>query len=161
RCAQVCPAGTTCVNGTCSCGGALISCSGMCVNPTTDPSNCGGCSMLCSSNHMLTITCNGTCNGTCNTGYSDCNNDKRLDGCEVATGSNVNNCGSCGKVCSTNNLTPNCTNGVCGGTCFPGYTNCNGNISDGCEIHTDADINNCGGCGVAYVCSSFNVQTRS
>ena len=43
----------------------------------------------------------------CKTGYGDCNQ-KAVDGCEVATGSDANNCGGCGIKCAES-----CSNGLC------------------------------------------------
>lgn len=99
----------------------------------------------CSANNV-TQSCNtgtGVCNGACSSGFADCNGDKNTDGCEISTNTDVSNCGGCGTTCSTNNITPSCTSGVCGGTCNVGYANCNGQASDGCETATTC---NAGGC---------------
>src|SRR5581483_9334009 len=97
------------------------------------------------------------CTGTCGAGFSDCNGDKQTDGCEVATGTDVNNCGGCGTSCSNVNIgTVVCTNGICSGACNPGFSDCNGNKqTDGCETAVSADPKNCGTCGT--VCSSTNI----
>jgi hypothetical protein len=43
---------------------------------------------------------------------------------------------------------PSCAAGGCAlGSCSPGYANCNGLVSDGCEVHSDVDSSNCGACG--------------
>jgi hypothetical protein len=40
-------------------------------------------------------------------------------------------------------------NGVCTIlVCNAGFANCNGIYSDGCEVNTQTDNNNCGGCGI-------------
>ena len=63
------------------------------------------------------------CNGTCTTLSTD-----------------VNNCGSCGNVCTTTvaNATATCTNGVCGFTCNAGSLVCGNNCcgsDQGCRTN--------------------------
>jgi hypothetical protein len=95
----------------------------------------GLCSIaLCSPGYQ-------TCDGTTDTGYDT--------GCEVSF-SDVNNCGSCGAVCpgdASLNMAPTCVDSTCGGTCVEGYKNCNADLTDGCEVATLTDPQNCGECG--------------
>jgi uncharacterized repeat protein (TIGR01451 family) len=61
------------------------------------------------------------------------------------------NCGACGVKCSVANGLPACVGGACViAVCSPGYSNCDGQYGDGCEV-ADAsfasDPSNCGGCG--------------
>jgi hypothetical protein len=74
---------------------------------TADPNHCGGCTNVCSTNHIPTATCAaGVCNGTCQTGYADCNNNKLTDGCETLLA-----CGSCcGTTCGAGTT---CISGTC------------------------------------------------
>jgi hypothetical protein len=128
----------------------------------SDPNSCGGCSAACSSNHMATRTCGGgNCNGACAAGFADCNGNKRNDGCEIDLTTDANNCGACGTTCSSNHMaTRTCGSGTCNGTCASGFLDCNGNKqTDGCEINTLTDPDNCGGCGI--VCSSNHMATRT
>ena len=96
--------------------------------------NCGACSLACSSNNVTPLCSGGVCSGPCLYGFSDCNNNKAIDGCESNTLSDSSNCGSCGSPCSTNHVTPSCTGGQCQGTCQTGWGNCDGDLrSNGCE----------------------------
>jgi hypothetical protein len=56
-------------------------------------------------------------------------------------------CGSCA-ACNLPQATAGCSAGVCTiASCGAGYANCNSNPTDGCEVYTAGDVNNCGGCG--------------
>ena len=131
------------------------------TNIASNPSSCGGCGVVCSANNLTPSCGGGVCNGACNTGFADCNGNKQLDGCEVATLTDSKNCGGCGKVCSSSNVNnPTCAAGVCNGACNAGYADCNNNkLTDGCEVAIATDPNNCGACGT--VCSSANMASRT
>jgi hypothetical protein len=152
-----------CNNGTCAigtCNAGFKDCNTMVadgceINITSNVNNCGACGNVCT-------VANGTpgCTGSactvagCNTGFANCNN-QYSDGCEVNTTNNVNNCGICGKICAVANGTPNCVASACGvAGCNVGFKNCNNNPTDGCEVNTQTDPNNCGACGT--VCSVAN-----
>ncbi len=130
------------------------------TNIGRDLLNCGGCGAVCSSNNLLPVCTDGVCGGSCLYGFSDCNSDKLSDGCEVSILTDTNNCGGCGNICSGTHVTPTCMNGICGGSCEPGYENCSGNtLEDGCDTQTGgSDVDHCGGC--TSVCSTMNI-TRS
>lgn len=105
----------------------------------------------------------GTCVlGFCDAGYFDCNA-SLVDGCEAATASDVNNCGTCNTVCSNlPNATEACTAGLCGiGTCDLGYDDCNNNPVDGCEVSVQTDPNNCGSCGLTCSLMTPNCMAGS
>jgi hypothetical protein len=164
-CGNVCtfPNATgTCSSGTCqlnACNAGYADCNnnpadGCEVNASNNANNCGGCGVVCSSNNITPSCGGGLCNGSCNTGFLDCNGNKQTDGCEVNVSNNVNNCGGCGIVCSSNNITPSCGGGVCNGTCSTGFLDCNGNKqTDGCEVNSNTNNNNCGTCG--HVCPQY------
>ncbi len=125
----------------------------------SDVNNCGGCGTVCNLTHATAACTLGTCTvGTCNAGFGDCNA-AAADGCELNTaGSDVNNCGGCGTVCSAPHATAACAVGACVvGTCNAGFGDCNATASDGCELATDADDHNCGACG--NVCGSTTYCT--
>jgi len=114
-CVTTCSGGQVCQSGACtlSCVGGTTNCSGSCVSLAIDPNNCGACGSACSSNHIPVPSCGSSvCNGTCASGWSDCNANKRIDGCEVNTASDNNNCGACGNVCPG---VQTCVNGACTG----------------------------------------------
>ena len=147
-------AGETCSSGTCtltSCNSGYANCdsvesNGCEVNLNTDTSNCGACSNSCTNDHGSTTCSAGTCVPTCAAGWSDCDGDP-TNGCETSLNT-LTNCQSCGDVCSLANGSESCAGGSCVlTTCDSGYSSCNGNDADGCEIDIFDDTSNCGTCG--------------
>ncbi len=62
----------------------------------------------------------------------------------------IANCGACNNACSTApNAAASCNAGTCGIACNFGFGNCDNSAGNGCEINTQADINNCGACNNA------------
>jgi len=73
--------------------------------------------------------------GGCNPGYGDCN-ENVSDGCEVNVYESVDHCESCDKLCEPEEhvAEPLCARGQCGiYRCEPGWYDCDGNASNGCE----------------------------
>jgi hypothetical protein len=121
-CASGCKDDTECGGGA-DAGSSMACCNHACVDTSSTPLHCGGCGRVCGQG----VSC---CSGAC-----------------VNLANNVFDCGSCGNVCSLPHATPNCANSMCGiDACAPGWTNCDQIPADGCEVHSDVDINNCGTC---------------
>src|SRR5579871_4661013 len=152
---QVQNAQGTCANGQCSqcaCNMGFADCNHNCndgceVNIASDVNNCGACGKVCSLANAQSACVAGKCVvAQCNPGFSNCNG-MDADGCEVNTNTDVNNCGSCGKVC-TMMLGQMCVAGMCTGcACMQGFADCDKNCNNGCEVNLTNDRNNCGACG--------------
>ena len=83
------------------------------------------------------------------------------NGCETNLLFTTQNCGSCGNDCGLPNTISECFNGMCrypAQPCVDGFGDCNQDVpagqmvptrpnSDGCEVPTTNDVDNCGGCG--------------
>lgn len=82
---------------------------------------------------------------TCNAADDDC--DGRVDE-TFDLDTDEMNCGACGVVCNFQNATGECDLGDCDiAACVPGFDDCNGDGTDGCEIDLQNDRLHCGGCG--------------
>ena len=84
----------------------------------------------------------------CTSGYGDCDGTDG-NGCEVNTDTDVSNCGSCVNACQdVSKASEECLSGSCAiDTCDSSYADCDGTYSNGCEVHTNTDVSNCGSCG--------------
>jgi hypothetical protein len=108
--------------------------------------NCKSCGNACTYANATPTCTAGTCAmGLCANLYGDCNTNP-ADGCEKPLAADLNNCGVCGKVCSSANGTPSCSGGACSIACTGNFLNCDGNVANGCETNKLTDPNNCGAC---------------
>ncbi|MFO0595081.1 MAG: MopE-related protein [Myxococcaceae bacterium] len=117
-------------------------------NLATDVNNCGSCGRVCSAPNVTGARCTGgACFvNTCVASTVDCNL-QFVDGCEVNTSNNPNNCGGCGNVCTYAHAAATCVTSTCQlGACNAGWSNCNGQSPDGCETNIDSNVNACGNC---------------
>ncbi len=156
-CASSCPAGTPTV-----CGGACVN---ETANSTTNATNCGGCGPAhdCDGGQICQSS---AC--ACPSGETLCSS-----GCTNVHGSDVNNCGACGKVCkgpTTGSGQAVCNSGTCGltctsptpNTCGPGCVNCTTSVTG-----ATSTCNGNGACTVActqsgyQICGSACVNTTS
>ncbi|HEY3452533.1 MAG TPA: hypothetical protein VGK67_39680, partial [Myxococcales bacterium] len=86
------------------------------------------------------------CTIACLPGWADC--DPLIPGCETNTNLSNDHCGKCARKCAPANADAfACEEGLCVvKTCTSGYTDCDTNPWNGCEIHTSADPTHCGTC---------------
>lgn len=164
QCAPTCTPGY----GDCSTPATPAADDGCETSTASSASNCGACGRVCSGSHVDTAQCsNGRCTSSCDAGWSNCAQPAAPaadDGCEISSGTDPQNCGACGRICSTvhaGNL--GCSAGLCNPVCQTGYGNCVKPAApaadDGCEANVAFDPDNCGSCGRA--CASGHVLGRS
>jgi hypothetical protein len=149
----------TCGAGLCNgaCAAGFADCNGNkltdgCETATTTTTNCGGCGNGCVLNNASADACTGTkCTYTCLGGFLDCNvaTAPNLDGCEVNSQTDANNCGNCNQICSSMNMaTRTCGSGACNGMCATNFGDCDLNkLTNGCETNLLTTAANCGVCG--------------
>lgn len=111
------------------CPEGQIECAGVCLDPTTDPENCGDCGTVCDPG---TACMGGACFSTCGPDEAYC-----AGNC-VDMASDVNNCGDCGFTCEPGEL---CVDGACALECPMTHKVCGGVCID-----PASDENNCGDC---------------
>ena len=146
---------TSCGTGSCqivSCHDGWADCNnnpsdGCEINIDGDEGNCGGCGSLCAPPNATGVCMAGGCNiATCNGAFENCNG-AVIDGCEVNTNTNEDNCGGCGDTCSLPNASSTCVAGACQVTsCTGNFANCDGQHPNGCEVNTQTNVDNCGAC---------------
>ncbi|HUJ28278.1 MAG TPA: hypothetical protein VLW85_19785 [Myxococcales bacterium] len=151
---SVCAPGETCASGGCTptCPAGSILCSNKCVDPLHDNNNCGSCANPCGPGLVCSA---GTCAGTCGPGLQTCNPGTGSAYC-AAFSSDVSNCNGCGKACSPSgsgspgypNATAFCASG-CGAICSGHFADCDGILSNGCEVDLSQDAAHCGTCSNA------------
>lgn len=133
-----------------------------CETDLYDPNNCGGCGNVCETSEGCQVDalrnpycvdcpqgqtyCTSSCGVQVRPNRTVCIGECR----DLAT--DPLNCGGCGFACglkAVNAASPTCSFGSCGFACDQGRADCNGNPSDGCEVDTNTDPRNCGGCRIA------------
>lgn len=147
--------------GVCGCNPGFLDCDGQVPNGcetyvSADVMNCGACGNECSFTDGLAICSNGRCLlAGCDEGFFDCDF-RQANGCETDIESDVNNCGFCGERCDDYGVLRNpdgssanrCDTGACViDACALGFEDCNTDPYDGCEVDTQNEQFNCGGCG--------------
>ena len=110
--------------------------------PPDDVNNCGDCGIACVNPHGSTACTGGVCDPTCDSGWGSCDGDP-IDGCETSL-TTLSNCGDCGVPCDLPNGVESCSTGSCNLTsCSTGFSNCDGNPSNGCEVGHASHTNTC------------------
>lgn len=85
---------------------------------------------------------------TCSSGFERC------DGVCVDTFTATEHCGACGHACALPNGVAVCRSATCALLrCAPGFANCDGDASNGCEVDTRTSREHCGVCGSS--CTAF------
>jgi hypothetical protein len=158
------PVGGACgAGGTCACAAGLTNCGGTCRALSSDPSNCGGCGVVCSAPSGGSVTCSaGGCVQACPAGQTNCGGVCRVTG-SSCTSAGSGGCAQSGTVvcsgtttvCSvgprTSGTCASPTGGSCDGAgncvCPAGQSNCSGT----CRT-LSSDVASCGACG--NVCGS-------
>ncbi|MFO0609192.1 MAG: hypothetical protein U0324_38870 [Polyangiales bacterium] len=119
----------------------LVLSNGCEVNTQSDVRNCSACGRACPAGQVCS---GGACraSGCAGAGETSC------DGSCFNLQTDLANCGSCGHACPAGaNASATCAAGVCGLTCNPGFGDCDGSASNGCEAPLSTGAN-CGACGV-------------
>lgn len=119
-----------------------------CEASLASAAHCGQCNHPCELAHASETCTAGACTlASCDTGWGNCDGVSG-NGCEIPT-TTVTDCGSCGRACDLAHATETCGSGACTlGDCDPGWKNCDGIPTNGCETPT-ATTANCGDCGRA------------
>jgi hypothetical protein len=153
-----------CKNGTCeelkcvdnvgNCDGSMMT--NGCETSLLTDANCGACGNACAPGakcafNMDTVPWQPFCACPDNKTFcGNCFGSLCFGVCRDLT-SDANACGSCNVSCNEGNEHAEgvCVYGSCEQRCPSGRADCNGNTSDGCEVNTKSDPQNCGACGVA------------
>ncbi len=133
-----------CERGWADCDGNL--CSNGCETDLTLPTSCGACGVVCDPGQTCLLNAaSGLMECVCPHGLTRCGNacvDLRTD---------RDNCGGCSIRCGfgafDSNVTSACSYGACTFACKQGWGDCNGDLSDACEVNLNSDPRNCGACG--------------
>ncbi len=119
-----------------------------------DLSNCGACGQVCSVAGGGEAACSGgVCGVACDPGYADCDA-KVANGCETDTDGDPDNCGGCGRVCSSEHATPSCSDGFCVAQCDVRWGDCDDDVLASCETDLGTNPLHCGACD--HACSSVH-----
>jgi hypothetical protein len=157
-----------CSGGVCSaasCAAFRADCDGDSVSCETDLrslSDCVSCNVPCGdpSGRLAngTASCaSGSCGiGGCDSGFDDCDASPG-NGCETRLNTLVD-CAGCDVPCNRANGAESCASGSCQTvSCDPGFDDCDGNDSTGCEAQLGSNAH-CGGCnqacGANEICSA-------
>lgn len=165
-CAARANAGAACMGGVCvyTCAAGFDDCDGDPSNGceadlNTDVARCGACANRCAVANATARCVAGRCAvGACAAGFAACDSDPG-NGCETSTETSVMHCGGCGQACAAPaNAAATCEAGRCSFTCQPGFADCDGNASNGCEVDTRSSATHCGACNRGCALSNATAQ---
>ncbi len=165
-CAARANASARCASGRCeyACNMGFADCdndpaNGCETDTRASATHCGGCGMRCSLANATAGCTDGRCAvATCAMNFGDCDTNA-LNGCESDLRTTVAHCGRCGVSCPGGpNAIPACANGSCAYICTAAYSDCDGNVANGCEVDTRSNAMHCGGCGRSCVATNGVAQ---
>jgi len=124
------------------------------IDVQTDPRNCGGCGRACEAPYLYCAR--GVCQRDpprpADAGPACLPTEQACGGTCVPL-DDVTHCGDCTTVCygaiPALRQHNTCTAGRCGIACDPGFGDCDGDPSNGCETNLQRSSANCGACGHA------------
>ncbi len=165
-CDAACPARpnttTTCASGRCGfrCLDGWGDCDGDATNGcevdlNTTVSNCGRCGNVCVVAGGTAACARGACTvAACGGDFADCDGNA-ANGCETDLRATPTSCGACGTACLVRPHTvATCDARTCGFRCATGYADCDGDLTNGCEVDTRSSVAHCGMCNRA--CTAAN-----
>jgi hypothetical protein len=134
------------------------------TNTETSIAHCGACGDGCTVANGEALCDAGDCTiRSCTAPFDNCSGGV-ADGCETNLSTSQTNCGGCGSAgvnCNTRypNASATCNAQMCAFTgCNLPFSNCNTDLSDGCERNLQTDEAACGSCGTT--CQQVNVQSN-
>lgn len=156
RCRNTGVGNSVCVAGTCdiTCPEGFSNCDSNAANGCESlaaPTRCGACGMTCGGAGPICRRDSERDPAACVLSTLCATSTRCGDSC-VNVSISTEHCGSCNNSCNAPNRPGVCTSGACVANtpCTPGFADCNGDASDGCETSL-RDINNCGRCGARCV----------
>lgn len=139
-----------CPEGTADCNWVFAD--GCEMDTTSSLQNCGACESDCTDRFPRAIEAcvESRCAiASCATGFADCDGVAE-SGCEADIRVDELNCGACGRSCNLANAVSECTATTCSIVdCLPGFEDCDGVASNGCEANLNTSLSHCGACGQA------------
>jgi len=133
------------VGGASECAAPFLDCNrspddGCEVDARHDSLHCGDCGTRCDGATPFCV--DGMCAATCPLAL--------CDGMCVDLGTSVAHCGTCDHPCGARpdvHATPACEGGQCAYECAAGFSDCDGDAANGCEVSTNGnDPAHCGSC---------------
>jgi hypothetical protein len=137
----------SCFTGYADCNG--VAADGCEIDLRNDSNNCDTCGNVCTSPGGTAVCANRVCTlNSCSPGFADCDSNT-ANGCEQGITSDLRNCGGCNLSCDFPNAVEACISSTCQFFgCSNGFDNCDGSLTNGCEVNIAGSLDNCGACGV-------------
>ncbi len=152
-CGNVCPMGAMCVASACACPSGQSNCGGACRETGAS----------CTAGHGACLRTGAVVCAAMGTG-TQCSATPGVAGAEVCNGVDDDCDGvvdgpSAAAACPPRaNAAASCAMGACGVVCSPGFGDCDGDASNGCEADTRSALAHCGRCGNACAAGGACVE---